>query len=298
MGAAAILTRPGKSHHILHYHLGKASEYTIYDAELVGISMAMHLIKTEKYARHNTMIGTDSQAAIKAIQNELSTPGHYIADITLCTAIQIRNQRKGKSYQLTLRWTAGHTGIDENELVDKEAKKAAKGQSSDPVALPRFLHKKLKISTAALKQDYNTKSNLKWKNKWANSKRGKQDHNIDSSSPSKRFLELISNPKLPRQASSLISQLRIAHVPLNRYLFRFKRVDNPRCPACGELSETVEHYLLECPAHTRERWTLRKAIKKRLSIILLLGDHKYTLALKNYLEATQRFKPQQSEYNN
>ena len=83
VGAAAILTRPGKGHRILHYHLGKASEYTIVDAELVGISLALQLIKTEKKARCHTMIGADSQAAIKAIQNELSTPGHFITDIIL-----------------------------------------------------------------------------------------------------------------------------------------------------------------------------------------------------------------------
>ena len=71
VGAAAILTRPGKGHRILHYHLGKASKYTIVDTELVGISLALQLIKTEKKARCHTMIGADSQAAIKAIQNEL-----------------------------------------------------------------------------------------------------------------------------------------------------------------------------------------------------------------------------------
>jgi hypothetical protein len=46
---------------------------------------------------------------------------------------------------------AGHVGIDGNELVDSEAKKVAKGQSSDPKTLPHILHRKLKISTAALK---------------------------------------------------------------------------------------------------------------------------------------------------
>ena len=34
-------------------------------------------------------------------------------------------------------------------------------------------------------------------------------------------------------------QLRVLHVPLNEYLERFKRLDNARCPVCGEDSEDV-----------------------------------------------------------
>jgi hypothetical protein len=70
VGAAAILTRPGKEHRTLHLHLGKSSEYTIYDVELAGLSMGIHLIKTEKKARCETTLGADNQAAITAIQNK------------------------------------------------------------------------------------------------------------------------------------------------------------------------------------------------------------------------------------
>ena len=289
VGAAAILTRSGKDHRVLHYHLGKASEYTIYDAELAGLSMGMHLIKTEKVARRHTMMGADNQAAINAIQNELSTPGHYIAKDILREAQQISKQRGTKNYSLTLRWTAGHVGIDGNEIVDQEAKNAAKGQSSNSSSLPRILRRKLKISTAALKQEHNKRTKARWKRKWASSPRGKRDHQIDTSLPSKQFIQIISNPKLPRQAASLITQMRIGHIPLNKYLYRFKRVDSPRCPACGEAEETVEHFLLHCPAYAHERWALEKAIKSKPDLKTLLGNHKATLALKNYMEATNRF---------
>ena len=50
VGAAATLIRPGKRRRMLRYQLGKDSEYTIFDAELAGLSMGMHLIKTEKAA--------------------------------------------------------------------------------------------------------------------------------------------------------------------------------------------------------------------------------------------------------
>jgi ribonuclease HI len=290
VGAAAILTRPGKSHRTLHYHLGKLNEYTIYDAELAGLSLGMHLIKTENAARCRTMLGADNQAAINAVQNELSTPTHFLAEDTLHSARQIRKQRGNKNYSLTIRWTAGHVGIDGNELVDTEAKTAAKGQSLNPSSLPRILRRKLKASTAAMKQSHNKRVKKRWKKDWVSSARGKCDHQIDSSSPSKRFIEAISNPKLPRQTASLITQLRINHAPLNNYLYKFKRVDNPRCPACGESEEMVEHYLLGCPAYAHELWALEKAIKHKPDLKTLLGDHKAMLALNNYIKATHRFE--------
>jgi hypothetical protein len=251
--------------------------------------MGMHLIKTEKASRRRTTIGVDNQAAISAVQNELSTPTHILAKDILHTATQLKKIRGNKNYALTLRWMAGHVGIDGNELVDSEAKHAAKGQSSDPNLLPRILRRKLKISTSALKQNRSMKSISNWKKNWTKSARGKQDHKIDPSSPSKKFIELISNPKLSRKASSFISQFRIAHIPLNSYLHRFKRVDQPSCPACGDPKETVEHFLLHCPAYAHERWVLEKAIKSKPSLKILLGNSKTAQALGNYIEATHRF---------
>jgi ribonuclease HI len=291
VGAAAILTRPGKAHRILHYHLGKSNEYTIYDAELAGITLGMQLIKTEKSARRKTTLGVDNQAAIAAVQNELSTPTHPLAKSILQTARQIKSDRGTKNYALTLRWTAGHVGIAGNELVDSEAKKAAKGQSSDPKSLPNMLRRKLKISPAAMKQNHSAQGIEKWKKKWAASPRGKRDHQLDPSSPSKKFLDAISNPKLPRQASSIISQLRISHVPLNAYLYRFKCVDKPQCPACGHPNETPEHFLMHCPAYAHERWALEKTLKCKPDLKTTLGKHEATIALHHFIKATHRFDP-------
>jgi len=102
VGAAAILTRPGRDHRTLRLYLGKASKYTIYNAELAGLSMGMHLIKTKKVAQCSTMLGADNQAAINAIQNELSTPNHYIAKNILQTVQQISKTRGNKNYLLTI----------------------------------------------------------------------------------------------------------------------------------------------------------------------------------------------------
>jgi hypothetical protein len=45
-------------------------------------------------------------------------------------AQQLRNTQ-GRKFALTIRWTAGHSNIPGNEAVDKEAKKAAEGHTSE-----------------------------------------------------------------------------------------------------------------------------------------------------------------------
>jgi hypothetical protein len=182
---------------------------------------------------------------------------------------------------LTLRWTAGHEGIDGNELVDEEAKKAAKGQSSPPPTLPRLLRQKLKISTAALKQVHNKEVKTRWKNKWAKSLRGKRDHQIDNSSPSAQFIEAISNPKLPRQAASLISQLRTTHIPLNSYLHRFKRWTAQDAQHAEQWQRRFNIPAI-LPGYAHERWALEKAIKCKPNTKMLLGNQKSIYATHRF----------------
>jgi hypothetical protein len=48
VGAAAVLIKPGKATCKLQYHLGSAEHHTVFEAELVGLLLGLHLIKTEK----------------------------------------------------------------------------------------------------------------------------------------------------------------------------------------------------------------------------------------------------------
>ncbi|KAH8978894.1 hypothetical protein EDB92DRAFT_1771964, partial [Lactarius akahatsu] len=101
--------------------LGSAEEYTVFEAELVGILLGL---RAKKVIGHTP--GVDNQAAIKALssKSKLNKPGHHIAAEALNTTSRTRKTR-GKRYALTIRWTAGHSGILGNEKVDSEAKKAA-----------------------------------------------------------------------------------------------------------------------------------------------------------------------------
>jgi ribonuclease HI len=152
VGAAAVLIREGKTLQMLHLHLGTENEHTVHEAELVGILLGLQLINTEKKVSTSCLIGVDNQAVIQAFQSDLRSPGQHITR----EAIQIVNRIqkcKGKTkYSLTIRWTAGHKGIERNEMADKEAKRAADGKSSDKQLLPSYLRKPLRINPSAVKE--------------------------------------------------------------------------------------------------------------------------------------------------
>lgn len=202
-----------------------------------------------------------------------------------------KKSRKTKA-AITIRWTAGHEGIEGNELADGEAKEAAKGRTSDTELLPRHLRKPLLTNPSAVKKAHNEGLKKEWREDWRNSERGKATTRVDESMPLSKFLKTISNPKLSRTAASTITQFRLSHTPLNSYLKRICKVDNARCPACGEDEESIEHFLLRCPSYAYERWDLTQhARKKRKALLLetILGDPQFTMPLAAFIQATGRF---------
>ena len=102
VGAAAILTRPGRRHRILHYHLGPASKHNNYEAELVAILMGLRLIKTEKSGSTSFALGADNHAAIKSFTLDLVHSGQDIATNIIRLASKIREKRKSHKYSLVI----------------------------------------------------------------------------------------------------------------------------------------------------------------------------------------------------
>jgi hypothetical protein len=121
---------------------------------------------------------------------------------------------------------------------------------------------------------------------------------INESTPSTKFLKMISKDKLLREAASRIAQLWLGHILLNSYLHRFKRADKANCPACSEDFKTSSHFLLDCPSYAFECWALERQVKRKKKIMtleMLLGDPDLALPLVNYIDRTERFKQLLSE---
>ena len=156
----------------------------------------------------------------------------------------------------------------------------------------RLLKQPLAINPSAIAQKSKTKLKARWEREWRSSKRGQAALKIDSQTPSIHFLRAISAANIMCRLASLITQLRISHVPLNKHLARIKKVDSSRCPSCGINSKTVEHFLLNCPGYVHERWILEKRLRKKkkdMTMENLLGSKDIAVLLAVYIEATKRF---------
>src|SRR5207302_176686 len=145
-------------------------------------------------------LGSDNQAAIKAFKSNFRSPGHHIVREALQLAYRIQNKYKKKKkkskYALTLRWMAGHEGIEGNETVDREAKKAAEGFTSDKSLLPPYLKKLLLTNPSAIKRAHNDTLQTEWIDTWRRSERGRKMFKINNTTPSKKFLAAISTPEI------------------------------------------------------------------------------------------------------
>jgi hypothetical protein len=93
----------------------------VFKAELVGLLLGLHLIKTEK-SRTIYTLGVDNQAALAAVPTPGNSSEHYLANLFLIAAFNLHKMRGTKNYLLNLRWMAGHVNIAGNEIAVKEAK--------------------------------------------------------------------------------------------------------------------------------------------------------------------------------
>ena len=96
-----------------------------------------------------------------------------------------------------------------------------------------------------------------------------------------------------RAQASLVIQLRTGHVPLNVYLHRISKLDQPlcHCQHCGSGDETVHHYLFECTAWVHKRWSLgRRMGRASKSLCSLLSTEWGVDEVLKYIGWTRRFK--------
>ena len=278
IGTSVILYRGPNAVKTLRYYLGTDKHHTVYEAEGIGVYMGMHLLTSLSCKFTGAVIlGMDSQALIKATENQRPHAGHYILDRIHNAAEKIhvkqdglairqeRWQRTGDNKQrigrkkgvinLRLIWVPGHHDFTPNERADEEAKKAVQGDSSDLKQLPPFLRKRIPHCILAVRRGFATQLQKRWKRRWKASPRAKSLRSIDKSVPSKKFLKQTKD--LNCNQASLVMQLHPGHIGLNQHLFCIKKVKSSLCPHCkGITVEMVKHFLLDCPSYRRERHEL------------------------------------------
>ena len=149
-------------------------------------------------------------------------------------------------------------------MADAEAKRATKGQPSASTSLPKLLSKSLPHSISALHQNQKAKIQRKWLCHWKASPRYPKQQRIDSSTPSKKWLQFVAN--LTHAQASLIVQLHTGHISLNKHLHCIKCIDSPACPSCNTTpQETIQHSLFECNNYHQEHFMLQRKLGHNVS---------------------------------
>ena len=173
VGAAAILYKNNQIMKICQYHLGSSTEHTVYEAELIGIILALFLLMNLYCQMCNTIvIGLNNQASIRALANQDSKPAQYLLDHIHTTVEnlqekqdKIQNTSKFREahrnkhtlvvcnrgvINLNIQWVPGHMDFALNDKADQHTKEAAKGLLSPSSELPKSLRKPLPASVSTL----------------------------------------------------------------------------------------------------------------------------------------------------
>ena len=101
-----------------------------------------------------------------------------------------------------------------------------------------------------------------------------------------------------RRHTSILTQLRTSHVPLQAYLYRFKLEPYPVCPHCQLEPESVTHFLKYCPAHADARKELKRAIGRLTNLdATTLGNPKFLKPILKFLHNTKRFQKTHGHLN-
>ncbi|TFY52367.1 hypothetical protein EVJ58_g10059 [Rhodofomes roseus] len=153
IGASAVLYRPGaREPVVLRHHLGSSTRHTVYEAEIVGLILAAHLLIQELSARAASC-AADNMPCLLAVQNRKPHPAHYLIDWLLREINAVLRRHPGIKF--SLRWVPGHRDIEGNERADQEAKKAARGEGSSAALLPKCLAETLPASLSKVRQTLN-----------------------------------------------------------------------------------------------------------------------------------------------
>jgi len=205
-GAAAVIYLNGSPNPsgALRFHLGKLTEHSTYEGEVVGLMLAVWLMRThckEKIGKEGISIYTDCQSMIDTIYDMKPGPGQYL----LNEFHKLISPFEDKGHQVckfTINWIFAHSNVTGNERVDEEAKQAAKGNSTPRIFLPPLLQRPLPISKSALIQEAKLARAMEWKTHWETSPQVKKMKDINKDFPYKKFGQLEAN--LTRRQTSIL----------------------------------------------------------------------------------------------
>jgi ribonuclease HI len=260
IGAAAVAWNGKEEVACRTKYLGPTSKHTVFESEVAGAILALDIVKgTPRLTSID--IFTDCQPAIIALAAPKPQPGQYL--LNTFHTLHRRLLRARPTLRIRIHWVPAHVGIAGNEAVDARAKEAAQGASSALSSRIRLFESPLPVSKAAALADGAKAFNARWLAEWTTSPRFLRLSLYDNAKPSSTVARMYSS--LSRPQSSVLTQLRTTHVPLNAYLYRFHLGPSPDCALCL-VPETVPHFSSCARSTAASAWTSSAAWEQ-------LGSH-------------------------
>lgn len=288
IGAAAILYKGGEEVDAVRLSLGSEDDHEVYEAECAGLILTLHLARKQAVVG-KLSIWIDNTAAITATNTATPGPSHYLLDHFHSVLTELRAKHPG--IKIIISWVPGHMGYAGNERADSEAKKAAMGQTSYRSYLPSQLQQPLPRSRTSVVRVFAKELGYRHSEIWNKSPRYEKFQAINASNAtmaSRGYWKLLR--ELPRKLLTILTQLRMGHIPLQRHLHRIRRTETDVCPCCKQCPETVFHYIMQCSTHRVPRARLRSHFSHRdWNIATLLTKTKAIGHLFRFINDTNRF---------
>lgn len=233
---------------------------------------------------------------MKSLRAQRASPGYHLVEefTNLLDAVLREVNPSDRRQRLKVRWLAAHREVKGNEKADEEAKKAAAGDSSPIELLPPVLRSSLPPSLGAIKHQFIIKLREEWAGGWNLSPRKARLERLDEDFPFDKHRKV--SDQLTRVQSSLLFQIRSNHLPLNCYLHRIGKAPHKRCEQCWrrrrvEVTETVIHFIFECPSYDYERHALDSKLgRSSRDLKTILSNPDNIRVLLKYIGSTKRLK--------
>ena len=216
---------------------------TSYDAEMIAGGMGLSF--ATKQLCDTIHIVADNESALKTLLDP-GMHGQQLVSVIACKSVR-EWLTKDACRRIEFHWCPSHEGIEWNELVDADAKRAADlPLERDECSLAHARH----LITVQMKAD--------WREEYRSSPayRGKHFMRLKAfESPSHTSCAAIKTYGESSAAMARFCRAVLNHAPLGSYRKRFFPEEATDCPVCGVLQDRA-HVLLKCPKY-RRWWNCR-----------------------------------------
>jgi len=245
---------------------------TIYTAELHAIGMALMAVPGVAPAAKCFVIFSDSLGAVQSISKGGPLMG------PLLSIRQRVDELTGKGIELIIAWVPSHIGIQGNERADFLAKRAC---------LRPTIDYNIQINISNYIQAIDTHILNRWQAVWDVGPNGRHMHSVEPTVTQKLKYTSPGHKQLEHN----ITRLRLGRCLLNEYLHKIKQHDTGYCEGGCGVTETVHHYLLECPGNVTLHTALENACalsNAPFTLHYILNNRSCQQIIHTYLLATNK----------